>query len=143
MIERPARVIAIHAEIMQVEVDSASACGQCRSKKNCHGEHSTRVFVLPRAPGLQAGDAVNLGLAAHSLERAALLAYGVPALSLVLGALLGSWLGQNDVASMIGSALGLAGSLLAVRLLAYLFRDTCLKANVEATLQAPNFQTGS
>ncbi len=140
MIQRPARIIAIHAGHMDVAYDVASACGQCGSKKACHGSNPEHTLQLPVQAGLAAGDEILLGIESHSLNLAALLAWLLPALTLMLGAVSGQALFGTDLAAIASAALGLAAGLMLARPLARRYADPHMQPCIQPHLQTP---TGS
>lgn len=115
MMERNARVIAIHATHMEVAVQPAAACSACGARKACQGEAADRVFALPLAPSVQVGSEVSLTIEDHHLLLTAALAYLVPVLGLVFGAALGNALGHGNPAALAGALLGVLAGLLAAR----------------------------
>ncbi|MBS1208401.1 MAG: positive regulator of sigma RseC/MucC [Proteobacteria bacterium] len=139
MIERRGKVIAIHTDSIQVAMQPESACSACGARRACQGEAAGRVFSLPLHPGLRCGDTVSLQMESGTLTLSALIAYLLPAITLILGAWCGEWLGQSDNFAMSGAALGLAGGMFAARLLARLFSHTELQPNVQACFQPPPF----
>ncbi|GAB2880320.1 hypothetical protein GCM10027046_05470 [Uliginosibacterium flavum] len=143
MIERQAKIIAIHADSIQLAVQPEAACSACGARKACQGDSAANVFSLPLQPGLSVGEHVALQMESSTITRSALLAYLLPAISLILGAQIGQSLGHTDGSAMIGSALGLATGLLAARLLAGIFSDAELQPSIHACLQTPSFKTGS
>ncbi|MDP5237975.1 SoxR reducing system RseC family protein [Uliginosibacterium sp. 31-16] len=141
MIERQGRIIAIHANHMELAVQPEAACSACGARQACQGEKNRTVLSLPLQPGLAAGDQVALSMEAGTLTRSALLAYLLPAITLILGAQLGDWIGRSNVFAMSGAALGLAAGLLAARLLAGFFSHVELQPNVHACFQTPTLRS--
>lgn len=140
MIQRPARVIAIHADHMQVAFDPASACGSCGSKKACHSGNPERSLQLPVQAGLAAGDEILLGIESSSLNLAALLAWLLPAFALLLGAALGQALFGSDLAAILAALGGLTAGLLLARQLARRYADPLMQPSIQTCFQTP---TGS
>lgn len=118
MMERSGRILALHAESMLVSVETEPACSQCGSRKACHGGGSEQTLSLPLSPGLAPGDLVTLSLPASRLNHAALLAWLLPALSLMAGAGLGQWHTGRDIGAILGAGIGLAIGLVCARGLA-------------------------
>ncbi|MDO6386788.1 MULTISPECIES: SoxR reducing system RseC family protein [unclassified Uliginosibacterium] len=141
MIQRPARVIAIHADHMQVAFDPASACGSCGSKKACHGENPEHSLQLPVQAGFSAGDEILLGIESRTLTLAALLAWLMPALALLLGAMLGQALFGSDLAAILAALGGLAGGLLIARQLARRYADDQMQPCIQPCFQTPTGST--
>lgn len=142
MIQRPARIIAIHAQSMEVAWDPASACGSCGSKKACHGNQAEQRLQLPAQHGLAAGDEILLGIEARSLNLAALLAWLLPALALLLGACAGQAAAGSDLAAIIGAASGLCAGLLIARPLARRYAEEHMQPCIQPLVQ-PSFQTST
>ncbi|WP_306603424.1 SoxR reducing system RseC family protein [Azonexus sp.] len=95
-----------------VEVESGG-CGRCHEKGGCGGQHLTQMFCsgprqyrVENALGAALGDHVTVAVAAGSLRRSANLAYGLPVLVLLGGALCGNWLAA-DLGAMVGGVVGL------------------------------------
>lgn len=107
MIERTGRVIAIHAHTIDVQVSTPQACSQCGSSKRCHGDQH-KVLSLPLSAGIATGDEVALGIEDHLLHASAIIAYLLPALSLMLGAWAGENLTAGSAGALIGGGIGLA-----------------------------------
>lgn len=138
MIQRPARIVAIHAGRMEVAWDPASACGSCGSKKACHGNQAEQRLQLPAQAGLAAGDEILLGIEARALNLAALLAWLLPASALLLGAMLGQTLAGSDLAAILGAGGGLGAGLLLARPLARRYAEEHLQTDIQ-----PCFQTST
>jgi len=145
MIERPGRVIAIHAEVMDVRVDTAAAaaCSHCASKKTCNGDKDHQFISLPLQPDVHMGDEVILSIPERTVNISALLIYLLPALSLLLGAALGEGIRHSNPAAMLGALLGLIAGLCAARLLAKLFSQDSLAPDVHPCFQTTPHPTGS
>ena len=138
MIQRPARIVAIHADRMEVAWDPASACGSCGSKEACHGNQAEQRLQLPAQAGLAAGDEILLGIEARALNLAALLAWLLPASALLLGAMLGQTLAGSDLAAILGAGGGLGAGLLLARPLARRYAEERLQTDIQ-----PCFQTST
>lgn len=108
MLERSGKIIAIHADCIEVKVDTPSACSHCGSRSSCHGTGGANV-TLPLEAGMHTGDTITLGMEESTVNYSALLAYLLPALSLIAGAWLGNSLSAShaDLFAMTGAALGL------------------------------------
>lgn len=104
-----------------VEVE-AGGCGRCHEKGGCGGQQLTQMFCsspktyrVDNAFGANVGDRVTVAIAAGSVRRTANLAYGVPLTATIIGAALGTPL-AGDAGAMVGAGIGLALSLIYVRL---------------------------
>jgi len=135
MIERNGRVIAIHAETIDVQVDKPSACSQCGSSQSCHGNTAQHIVSLPLTPGLNTGDSVRISMEASTLNLSASLAYLAPALCLIAGAWIGDLFGT--IPAIIGATLGLTGCLLATPTLMRLSGMGALQPALEACIHTP------
>lgn len=109
-----AHVLALHAHRMDISVQPATACRACGARRSCQGGTEGRVFSLPLAPGLAVGSTVTLRLPDGRLALGALLAYLLPVLSLLAGAVLGEPLGGN-AGALAGCGTGLLLGLAAAR----------------------------
>ena len=100
-------VIAVHT----------GGCGGCGHQAGCGlgrlaGKAGSTALTLPVDESIRPGAQVLLSLPAGRLLRGALLAYLLPALSLLIGAGVGAGLGGSDGAAAVGAALGLLGGFL-------------------------------
>jgi len=91
-------------------------CGRCHEKGGCGGQHLTQMLcAAPKTwrlenPGnLKIGDVVTVAIAAGQVRKTANLAYGLPVLGLLVGAVVGMQ-AAGDPGAMVG---GLAGLCLA------------------------------
>jgi len=91
-------------------------CGRCHEKGGCCGHHLTQTFCsgprryrVDNAIGADVGDTVSVAVAAGTLRRGANLAYGLPVLGLIGGAVLGAQLG-GDPGAIAGSLVGVVGA---------------------------------
>lgn len=102
-----------------VEVEQGG-CGRCHEAGGCGGQHltqmfcSTKTYRVDNSLHAQVGEHVTVAIAAGSVRRIANLAYGIPLLAIILGALLGMSL-AGDAGAMLGAAGGLCGSILYIR----------------------------
>jgi len=115
MIETPARVVRVDGEIAWVCPDAPSSCGACGGK-GCGSSVFVRLlhplqpeYAVVNPIAAAAGETVVVGIEEGSLLRAATLAYLVPLVFLLVGAVLGSRFGDLYAA---GGAL--AGMVVAV-----------------------------
>ncbi len=125
MIEERAVVAETGPGYVWLDIRRQSACGSCHASGGCGtaalakvwGGKSTRVRAISELP-LQAGDAVIVGLADGVLLRGALLAYLLPVVLLLAGALLGesAFAGAGEEPVILLGALGLGLGFLVVRI---------------------------
>ena len=116
-------VVRIEGPLAWVRVDGqGQGCGRCDEPGGCRSARLTHVwhppvseFALDNEIGAGVGQTVRITLAEGAALRAALIGYGLPCLSLLAGAVLGTT--QGDVPAMFGAGLGLlAGFALQRRL---------------------------
>jgi sigma-E factor negative regulatory protein RseC len=126
MIEERAVVAEVGPGYVWLDIQRQSACGACHASAGCGtaalakvwSGRSTRVRAMSELP-LQAGDVVIVGLADGVLLRGALLAYLLPLVLLLAGALLGesAFAGAGEEPVILLGVLGLGLGFLAVRTL--------------------------
>jgi sigma-E factor negative regulatory protein RseC len=104
-----------------VEVEQGG-CGRCHEEGGCGGQHLTQMFCsgarsyrVENSVNAEIGDHVTVAIAAGSVRQTANLAYGIPLLAIIAGALLGMPLG-GDAGAMLGAGSGLLLSFLYVRM---------------------------
>lgn len=107
MIESRAQVIRATDGRLRMHGQSPAACGACQVRSSCAGNDD--VLDLEPAAGLCDGQSVILSVREADLLRASFYAYGVPSLSVVVGALGGSL--HGDFAAIAGALLGLCVGL--------------------------------
>lgn len=102
-----------------VEIEQGG-CGRCHEKGGCGGHHLTQTFCsgprryrVENAIGAEVGDTVSVAVAAGTLRRGANLAYGLPVLGLIGGAVVGAAV-AGDAGAIPGSLLGVVGAFMLV-----------------------------
>lgn len=125
MMDQEAIVVRIEGEHAYVEVGGAAGgCGRCHETGGCQGgvlgqvfSSKPRLFRIANRIGAIPGDRVVVAVAEGATLRAALLAYVLPVLSILLGAAAGTALGEaagnNDASTAMGALAGLAIGVLA------------------------------
>lgn len=115
-----ALVRAIEGDEAIVEIEQGG-CGRCHEEGGCGGQQLTQMFCsAPRtyrvrnATGSSVGDRVTVAIAAGSVRRTANLAYGIPLMACIGGALLGTSL-AGDVGAMAGALIALTVAIAYVR----------------------------
>ena len=117
-------VVRLEGPLAWVRVDGqGQGCGRCDEPGGCRSAKLTHVwrppvseFALDNEIGATVGQTVRVMIAEGAALRAALLGYGLPCVSLLAGAALGTT--QGEVAAMFGAGLGLlVGFMLQRRLL--------------------------
>lgn len=128
MIEEQGVVIALSGEHAEVRTVRRTSCGACVAQGGCGTALLDRFFgrrpTILRArnqAGAAIGDWVIVGVSEEALVGAALAAYLVPILGLVVGGALGQWVGQQPASlaagpdSNLGALIGaVSGFLLAL-----------------------------
>jgi sigma-E factor negative regulatory protein RseC len=130
VIEETGVVRAVSQGLAEVECDRRTACGSCAVKSGCGTSLLERFFSRRRglltardALGVQPGERVVVGVGEQELLKAALAAYLMPVLVMILGAAAAQWAGElllpawADGLSLLGGLVGLAVGLrfLAIR----------------------------
>lgn len=117
--EQEAIVVRIEGDQAYVElVGTGQGCGHCHEEGGCQSgilsqifRQAPRQFRIHNAIGAVTGERVVVLVADGATLRAALLAYLVPALLLIVGALAGTILGgtaNSDAGTLLGALFGLA-----------------------------------
>jgi len=124
-----------------VATGGCSSCGKqsaCGVGKLAAGRPTTLIEIdTADHPGLRPGQQVSLELAADKVALGALLGYLLPALTLVLGAVIGQGANGSDVAAALGAGAGLALGILATRLLKPLLPTPRVTTAATPTLLKP------
>jgi sigma-E factor negative regulatory protein RseC len=124
MIEQDGRVLAVRGGLAEVEGQRQSACGGCAAHGACGTSLLERFFgrrqpiLTARNPiGARPGERVVLGVPEAALVEAAFVAYLVPLLAMIAGAIGGDYLAAHlapDLAggiALLGAVSGLAAGL--------------------------------
>lgn len=132
MIEERARVAEAGDGYAWVEIQRGPACGNCHVNNGCGTATLAKVWrgrqmrtrAISNLP-LRPGDEVIVGLADGVLLRGALLAYLLPLVLMLAGALLGeaAFAGAGEEPVILLGALGLGLGFLAVRVSSRRWRD--------------------
>jgi sigma-E factor negative regulatory protein RseC len=124
MIEQDGRVLAVRGELAEVEGYRQSTCGGCAADGACGTSLLERFFgrrqpiLTARNPiGARPGERVVLGVPEAALIEAAFVAYLLPLLAMIAGAIGGDYLAARlapDLAggiALLGAVSGLAAGL--------------------------------
>jgi sigma-E factor negative regulatory protein RseC len=118
MIEETAIVVAHEPGLAWVETPRRNACGTCGQGKDCGAALLGRLFTrganqlaLEDHLGVASGERVVIGIPDALLIRAALLAYLLPLLTLVLGAAWAQWLRLEDIGVALMGIAGLGAGI--------------------------------
>jgi sigma-E factor negative regulatory protein RseC len=124
MIETRTRVISIASGKVWVEASTEQGCSACHSQSTCGLSGLGKYLNRGRAPvpvscelPVQPGDNLVLNMAESDLLRAGLLAYLLPTVLSVLGAIVATLLGLGDGAAAGSMLAGFAAGLTIARLL--------------------------
>ncbi len=104
MLEEQGKVLEVLGDYARVTAQPTSACGSCSAKKGCGTSllselfsRRSRIFMAHNLVGAKAGDAVTIGLDESVMQRASVMVYLLPLLTLLGGAMLGQWLAPADM----------------------------------------------
>ena len=110
-----------------IEIQRGAACSKCHAECACTGEEAQTMLVEARDPlGVQSNQYVQLTIQNTSVLRASFVVYMIPLFALIIGVLIGEYLGQqfgvqNLLEILVGfGCLGL--SLIIVRLYNNVFK---------------------
>jgi len=110
----------VEGDQADVEVEQGG-CGRCNEPGGCGGQSLTRMFAsgprkfrVDNQFGASVGDRVTIAIAAGNVRRSANLAYGIPLLAMIAGAVIGTAV-RGDLGGMLGAACALFPALLYVR----------------------------
>ncbi|HZX32692.1 MAG TPA: SoxR reducing system RseC family protein [Rhodocyclaceae bacterium] len=113
-------VRAVDGQEAVVEVEQGG-CGRCHEEGGCGGQHLTQMLCAGKKTyrvdnpcGAVVGDSVTIAIAAGAVRRSANLAYGLPLVAVIVGAVAGMQLG-GDPGAMVGGSLGLFAAWLTMR----------------------------
>jgi sigma-E factor negative regulatory protein RseC len=125
MIEEHAIVVGVEHDAALLEIIRKTPCGLCGKSRGCGISlwaklfNHKSVFKATNRIGAKIGDNVIVGIEEHALLRSSLAIYGIPLLSLLVGAALGMVFlppdpsaVQKDIYTIIGALIGLSLSLL-------------------------------
>lgn len=126
MIEEQAVVVGVDQDKVLLEIIRDKPCGLCGQQRGCGISlwgrllgHRTQVFRADNQINAQTGDNVVVGIDEKALLTSSLAAYGIPLLSLFVGAALGGSFASApshvDAYAVVGAVLGLALGLLWLR----------------------------
>lgn len=119
-----ATVIEIRDHQARVSV-AQGGCGRCHEEGGCGGQNLTqmfcgspRTFWVDNPVGAVVGEQVEVGIGAGAVRKTANLAYGLPLLATIFGALAGSRFG-GDLWAMAGALAGLVPAVIFVRRMSF------------------------
>lgn len=114
--ERNGVVIGMHAGIARIRLEPAPGCSGCGSRGTCASASGNPQIVEVRMPEPAIpGANITLTVPETSIALASLLGYLVPAVGLLLGAVVAAALCAGDLPAVLGAVGGLLAGLLGVR----------------------------
>lgn len=120
MIDARGVISAIDGDYAVVLMDE-TGCGRCHEEGGCGGNNigkmlcsSPRTFRVLNPGHSAVGDRVVVAIAAGAVRRGAMLAYGLPLLALLVGALGGSAV-AGESGAIVGALCGLLAGWLVLR----------------------------
>ena len=120
MVDARGTVVAEDGDHAIVRVDEAG-CGRCHEPGGCGGNNlgsllcsTPRTFRVRNPRRAVVGEKVVVSIAEGAVRRGALLAYGLPLLAVLLGAVGGALLG-DETGSIVGAFGGLGGAWVYLR----------------------------
>ena len=120
-IEASGTVAQIDGDYAIVHMDQ-TGCGRCHEEGGCGGNNlgnllcrSVRSLRVANPGRARVGDRVHVAVAEGALRRSAVLAYGLPLLTLLGGALAGSAV-YGESGAIVGALGGLAAAWLSLHL---------------------------
>lgn len=113
MIEGVARVIAVEGGVAWLEPEQTTACGSCHASATCGAKPGSsrlvaRRFTLANDHDFQVGERVVIAVREDTVRRAALTAYGIPLLLMLVSGVTVQKLGGGDLGAALATLAGLA-----------------------------------
>jgi sigma-E factor negative regulatory protein RseC len=100
MVEESALVLKVESDIVWVQAIQQTACGSCQAQKGCGhsllakiGQKQIDIPVARNGIDVQPNERVIIGVPEQAILRSSMLMYGVPLLSMIVIALLGTSMG--------------------------------------------------
>lgn len=113
-------VRAVDGQQAVVEIEHGG-CGRCHEKGGCGGQQLTQMFCsgpktyhVANTCAAAIGDHVTVAISAGTVTRTANLAYGVPLLAAIAGAVAGTAL-YGDLGAIAGAGIGLLTAFAYIR----------------------------
>lgn len=120
-VSHPGVVVGIGEQDLEIEILSASSCGSCGIKSACGmSEMKEKRITVPRPQDKEfiVGQPVNIIMSAKQGNKAALLAYFIPTLIIIVLTVVLSNLIKEWLAALVG-----IGALAVYYVILYFFRD--------------------
>ena len=120
-VSHPGVVVGIGEQDLEIEILSASSCGSCNIKSACGmSEMKEKRITVPRPQDKEfiVGQPVSIIMSAKQGNKAALLAYFIPTLIIIVLTVVLSNLIKEWLAALVG-----IGALAVYYVILYFFRD--------------------
>ena len=120
-VSHPGVVVGIGEQDLEIEILSASSCGSCNIKSACGmSEMKEKHITVPRPQDKEfiVGQLVSIVMSAKQGNKAALLAYFIPTLIIIVLTVILSNLMKEWLAALVG-----IGALAVYYVILYFFRD--------------------
>ncbi|MBR6093136.1 MAG: SoxR reducing system RseC family protein [Bacteroidales bacterium] len=120
-VSHPGVVVGIGEQDLEIEILSASSCGSCNIKSACGmSEMKEKRITVPRPQDKEfiVGQPVSIIMSARQGNKAALLAYFIPTLIIIVLTVVLSNLIKEWLAALVG-----IGALAVYYVILYFFRD--------------------
>lgn len=120
-VSHPGVVVGIGEQDLEIEILSASSCGSCNIKSACGmSEMKEKRITVPRPQDKEfiVGQPVSIIMSARQGNKAALLAYLIPTLIIIVLTVVLSNLIKEWLAALVG-----IGALAVYYVILYFFRD--------------------
>jgi len=101
---------------------ASGGCSSCGEKSGCaigrlSGDKKSSLIEVATSEAVSVGDSVTLSMPQVALHRAALIGYLVPAVALLIGAILGQAFTGTDVGAATGALAGLLAGMIPGRMI--------------------------
>lgn len=120
-VSHPGVVVGIGEQDLEIEILSASSCGSCNIKSACGmSEMKEKRITVPRPQDKEfiVGQPVSIIMSAKQGNKAALIAYFIPTLIIIVLTVILSNLMKEWLAALVG-----IGALAVYYVILYFFRD--------------------
>lgn len=117
LVEGVAKVVALDEDGAWLEIETSGSCGGCSARSGCgvagnaKSARNRQRFFMANDFGGRIGERVVIGIPESMLLRASALAYAIPVLAMVGGAVAAGGLGAGDGGAALGGLAGLAAGL--------------------------------
>ncbi len=125
MLSECAEIIQLHEDGLTVRSRRPAACAKCERGEGCGGGLVGRLLRNPDQTlfvntqpdsAWEKGQSVQLLIPASTVLRLAAVAYGLPLLGVMLGALIASFVSENNALTILSAVAGLVAGIVAARL---------------------------